>query len=106
MDKNWIFDKIENENLKKIRFSLSVEKMAKRYMKIGYDREQKYRFPDGSYSVWGPKTDDTGSMWLTSFVVKAFVQASKYIEVDKKSIMESMYWIIKQQGIVVKLITS
>ena len=75
-----------------------VEKMAKRYMKIGYDREQKYRFPDGSYSVWGPKTDDTGSMWLTSFVVKAFVQASRYIKVDKKSIMESMYWIIKQQG--------
>merc|ERR1712088_627462 len=75
-----------------------VEKMAKRYMKIGYDREQKYRFPDGSYSVWGPKTDDTGSMWLTSFVVKAFIQASKYIEMDKRNVMESIYWILQQQG--------
>merc|ERR1712038_2052098 len=75
-----------------------VEKTAKKYMKIGYDREQKYRFPDGSYSVWGPKTDDTGSMWLTSFVVKAFVQASQYIELDKRNVMESIYWILRQQG--------
>ena len=75
-----------------------IEKTAKKYMKIGYDREQNYRFPDGSYSVWGPKTDDTGSMWLTSFVVKAFIQASKYIEMDKRNVMESIYWILRQQG--------
>jgi CD109 antigen len=75
-----------------------IEKTAKKYMKIGYDREQKFRFPDGSYSVWGPKSDDTGSMWLTSFVVKAFVQASQYIEVDKKNVMQSIYWILRQQG--------
>ena len=57
-----------------------VEKTAKKYMKIGYDREQKYRFPDGSYSVWGPRDEDAeGSVWLTAFVVKAFSQASKYI---------------------------
>ena len=75
-----------------------IEKTAKKYMKIGYDREQKYRFSDGSYSVWGPKSDDTGSMWLTSFVVKAFVQASQYIEVDKGNVMQSIYWILRQQG--------
>ena len=75
-----------------------IEKQAKKYMKLGYEREQKFRFPDGSYSVWGPKTDKTGSMWLTSFVVKAFVQASQYIDIDKVSVMESIYWIIRQQG--------
>jgi hypothetical protein len=75
-----------------------IEKTAKKYMKIGYDREQKYRFRDGSYSVWGPKTDDTGSMWLTSFVVKAFVQASQYIDVNKRNVMQSIYWILRQQG--------
>jgi len=74
-----------------------VEKKAKKYMKLGYEREQKFRFTDGSYSVWGPKTDDTGSMWLTSFVVKAFVQASQYIDMDKTNIMESIYWILRQQ---------
>jgi len=36
--------------------------------------------------------------WLTSFVVKAFVQASKYIDMDKRNVMESIYWIIRQQG--------
>jgi len=30
-------------------------------------------------------------MWLTSFVVKAFVQASNYIEMDKRNVMESIY---------------
>ena len=75
-----------------------VEKTAKKYMKIGYVGEQKYRFTDGSYSVWGPHSDEIGSMWLTSFVVKAFVQASKYIEMDKRNVMQSIHWIMKQQG--------
>lgn len=75
-----------------------IQKTAKKYMTIGYNREQKYRFSDGSYSVWGPKQDETGSIWLTSFVVKAFVQASQYIYVDKKNVMQSVRWILRQQG--------
>ena len=76
----------------------AIELKAKKNMKIGYDTQQKYRFSDGSYSVWGPKQDKTGEMWLTSFVVKAFVQASKYIDIDKRNVMESIDWIIRQQG--------
>ena len=55
----------------------AVETKAKEYMAAGYRREQKFRHPDGSYSVWGPEQDETGSLWLTSFVVKVFSQASR-----------------------------
>ena len=71
---------------------------AKKNMKIGYKTQQKYRFSDGSYSVWGPKQNRNGEMWLTSFTVKAFVQASKYIDIDKRNVMESIDWIIRHQG--------
>jgi len=50
---------------------------AKKYMKIGYDRQNElYRHSDGSYSIWGPARDPSsqGSMWLTTFVVKAYSQ--------------------------------
>jgi hypothetical protein len=72
---------------------------AKKYMKAGYERqEKKYRHKDGSYSVWGPTDDEAeGSVWLTSFVVKAFSQASKYIDVDSSKIRQSMYWLYKRQ---------
>jgi hypothetical protein len=56
-------------------------------MKIGYERQnERYRHPDGSYSVWGPSKDvqSHGSMWLTTFVVKAFSQAAKFIDVDAR----------------------
>ena len=79
-------------------YAPEIEAKAKKYMKIGYDREQKYRFPDGSYSAWGPKTDTDGSMWLTSFVVKGFVQAAQYIKVDKANLEQSVTWILQQQG--------
>jgi hypothetical protein len=30
-----------------------LEKKAKEFMEIGYNRQQKYRHPDGAYSIWG-----------------------------------------------------
>jgi hypothetical protein len=72
---------------------------AKQYMKAGYNRQEElYRHLDGSYSVWGPSDDKAeGSVWLTAFVVKAFSQAAKYIDVDSAKLMKSMYWLKKMQ---------
>jgi len=58
-------------------------------MKIGYERQNEhYRHSDGSYSVWGPSKDSSssnqGSLWLTTFVVKAFGQAAKFIHIDSR----------------------
>merc|ERR1719462_853897 len=50
---------------------------AKKYMEIGYSRQQKYRHSTGSYSIWGGDDVKKGSTWLTAFVVKVFAQASE-----------------------------
>jgi hypothetical protein len=62
-----------------LNFHQIIFSQAKKYMQIGYERQnEKYRHSDGSYSVWGPSKDGNsqGSMWLTTFVVKAFSQVS------------------------------
>nr|UFX77144.1 CD109 antigen-like isoform D [Biomphalaria glabrata] len=54
-------------------------------MKLGYQRQvENYRHEDGSYSAWGDKfgNAESGSTWLTAFVIRSFAQASKFISVD------------------------
>ncbi|XP_059489957.1 alpha-2-macroglobulin-like protein 1 isoform X2 [Neocloeon triangulifer] len=65
-------------------------------METGYQKELNYRHDDGSYSAFG-KSDPSGSMWLTAFVVKSFAQAQKLISIDKQDLKKSTDWILKQQ---------
>ena len=53
---------------------------------LGYEKQEKtFRHKDGSYSIWGPQTSDsTSSIWLTALVVKAYSQASKYIDINSE----------------------
>ncbi|EEC20000.1 alpha-macroglobulin, putative, partial [Ixodes scapularis] len=66
-----------------------IEKKAVENLKTGYQRQMKYRHPDGSYSAFGT-SDSTGSMFLTSFVVKSFKQAEKYVPIDAANLKESI----------------
>jgi uncharacterized protein YfaS (alpha-2-macroglobulin family) len=72
---------------------------AKKHMMSGYNRqEDNFRHGDGSYSVWGPRDEDNqGSMWLTSFVVKSFAQASAYIDIDEGKLVQSQRWLNERQ---------
>jgi len=73
---------------------------AKRFMEIGYNRQQTYRHQHGAYSIWGPREipDQTaGSTWLTAFVVKVFSQAHDSLTVDEKKLRASVDWIFKAQ---------
>ncbi len=54
---------------------------AEALMLTGYQRELTYRRGDGSYSAFGER-DKIGSLWLTSFVLKTFAQASGLIYID------------------------
>lgn len=65
-------------------------------LQAGYQRELKYRHPDGSYSAFGI-SDKEGSMWLTAFVAKSFSEASKYISIDKVDMERSLNWIVQKQ---------
>ena len=77
---------------------VDIERKAKENMRTGYNRENsKFRHSDGSYSVWGPGTSKEGSMWLTSFVLKVFSQASKFITVDSSMLKQSKDWVLRHQ---------
>ncbi|XP_077982153.1 CD109 antigen-like isoform X2 [Glandiceps talaboti] len=74
-----------------------IRALALRYMKTGYQRELTYKHEDGSFSAFG-KHDDSGSSWLTAFVVKCFVQAMDFIPIDPSVLIRAIEWLIKTQG--------
>lgn len=65
-------------------------------LSIGYNRELTYQHDDHSFSAFG-KTDLSGSLWLTSFVVKCFSEAKQYTFIDDDVIKGSVEYIVKQQ---------
>lgn len=73
-----------------------LKAQALKNMKTGYEREQNYRHNDASFSAFG-QSDDSGSLWLTAFVVRSFAQSRPHIFVDDKKLQESMDWIISKQ---------
>jgi CD109 antigen len=78
---------------------LKPEIMAKaeKLMITGYQRELTYRHTDGSFSAFG-MSDDTGSLWLTAFVLKCFSQAKGLVYIDDSVLSEARDWIISHQN--------
>lgn len=62
----------------------------------GYQRELRYRHTDGSFSAFG-NSDDSGSMWLTNFVLKSFAQASPLMSIDQEDLKVTVEWVLQQQ---------
>ena len=65
-------------------------------MDAGYQRQLNYRHSDGSYSAFG-KSDPSGSLWLTAFVVKSFAAARRYIDIDDGQLKLSVRWLLGKQ---------
>lgn len=74
----------------------AIESKALNFMEIGYQRELTYKHPDGSFSAFG-KSDDSGSTWLTAFVVRSFLQAKNHIMVEDNIVNEALDWLKNQQ---------
>ena len=76
-----------------------LEKKAKEYMKIGYDRQANYHHQNGAYSAWGDKrgSKKEGSSWLTAFVVRSFSEAAEYISVESRVVQKSINWLMESQ---------
>ncbi|XP_069170765.1 alpha-2-macroglobulin-like [Procambarus clarkii] len=66
------------------------------YMKTGYQRELLYRRGDGSFSAFG-NADDSGSTWLSAFVLKSFSQAQQFIVIDKNDLNQTSTWLQSNQ---------
>merc|ERR1711994_723105 len=84
-------------NIYLLQYLRAVDRQAVEYMMIGYDRQQKYRHPGGSYSIWGGSDHSKGSTWLTAFVVKGFSDAAEFIDVDSELVAESVRWLRQYQ---------
>ncbi|XP_035170950.1 alpha-2-macroglobulin-like protein 1 isoform X2 [Oxyura jamaicensis] len=69
-----------------------IKERATGFLRKGYQIQLQYQHPDGSFSEFGTK-DEYGNTWLTSFVVKCFVQAKPYIFLDNRSIQAALNWL-------------
>ncbi len=78
---------------------LKPEIMAKaeKLMVTGYQRELTYRRTDGSFSAFG-MNDESGSLWLTAFVLKSFSQAKDIIYIDDSVLGRAIAWITSHQN--------
>ncbi|XP_053393726.1 CD109 antigen-like [Mercenaria mercenaria] len=73
-----------------------LKEKAEQFMRIGMQRQLRYRHTDWSFSAWGGS--GSGSTWLTSFVLKVFSMASSYVEIDDQIVTESADWLISIQN--------
>ncbi|XP_052791384.1 pregnancy zone protein-like isoform X2 [Mya arenaria] len=81
------------------RSSPEITDKATGYMRIGYQRQLKYRHNDNAYSIWGENQygNETGSLWLTAFVVKSMALSAKYVTIDEDDVNKSGLWILSHQ---------
>ncbi|ETE63520.1 antigen, partial [Ophiophagus hannah] len=66
------------------------------YMREGYQRELLYKRPDDSFSAFGNR-DPYGSTWLSAFVLRSFIQARPYIDIDPYVVERTAAWILSHQ---------
>lgn len=75
----------------------AVEAKAKKYLASGYQHMLSFKHNDGSFSAFGPVTEESGSTWLTAFVARSFIQASKHIDIEPRVITDALNWLSKVQ---------
>ncbi|ESN94934.1 hypothetical protein HELRODRAFT_180041 [Helobdella robusta] len=78
------------------KLTAEFEGKAIGFITSGYQRELTYQRLDGSFSAFG-NSDRAGSVWLSSFVIKCFHQAKKYIPIEDSKIANTMNWIVELQ---------
>ncbi|XP_007484264.1 CD109 antigen [Monodelphis domestica] len=72
----------------------SVKDKTISFMRQGYQRELLYQRDDGSFSAFG-NDDPSGSTWLSAFVLRCFLQASSYIDIDQDVLHRTFSWLKK-----------
>jgi len=67
-------------------------------MVVGYGRQLTYRHDDGSFSAFG-KSDDSGSTWLTAFVLRVFaeVHGTGLVAVDTSVLAKAAAFLVNLQ---------
>uniref|UniRef100_A0A8C8RNU0 CD109 antigen n=1 Tax=Pelusios castaneus TaxID=367368 RepID=A0A8C8RNU0_9SAUR len=73
-----------------------IKLKATSFMREGYQRELLYQRDDGSFSAFG-NSDSSGSTWLSAFVLRCFLQARPFIDIDPFVLKKTADWIVQHQ---------
>lgn len=73
-----------------------IEQKSILFMKEGYQRELLFQRDDGSFSAFGA-SDLSGSTWLSAFVLRCFLQARSFINIDPSVLQKTITWIFQHQ---------
>ncbi|XP_075304748.1 CD109 antigen-like [Odontesthes bonariensis] len=73
-----------------------IRSKALEYLTKGYQKQLSYQRDDGSFSAFG-SSDTSGSTWLTAFVLRCFIQAQPYMQVNQTLLTRAMTWLLKHQ---------
>lgn len=74
-----------------------IERKAKRFLEIGYERQLSYKHKDGSYSAFGSSSTKFGSTWLTAYVARSFHQAKPYTFIETNIIEAALDFLVSTQ---------
>ncbi|ODS39652.1 MAG: hypothetical protein A7315_10705, partial [Candidatus Altiarchaeales archaeon WOR_SM1_79] len=67
------------------------------FINTGYQRELTFQHRDGSFSAFG-ESDESGSLWLTDYVLLSFSEAREVKEIDENVLDEAAQWISDHQN--------
>ncbi|KFO14389.1 CD109 antigen, partial [Balearica regulorum gibbericeps] len=73
-----------------------IKSKAVSFMRKGYQRELLFQRDDGSFSAFGNE-DPSGSTWLSAFVLRCFLQARPFIDIDQDVLTDTAKWIVRHQ---------
>ncbi|XP_010639505.1 CD109 antigen [Fukomys damarensis] len=77
---------------KKKQLTDNIKEKALSFMRQGYQRELLYQRDDGSFSAFG-NNDPSGSTWLSAFVLRCFLEADPYIDIDQNVLRRTFNWL-------------
>ncbi|XP_012501492.1 PREDICTED: CD109 antigen [Propithecus coquereli] len=81
---------------KKKQLTDNLKEKALSFMRQGYQRELLYQREDGSFSAFG-NYDPSGSTWLSAFVLRCFLEADPYIDIDQNVLHRTYTWLKGRQ---------
>jgi len=74
------------------QLSPEVRAEAEHFITVGYQRQLTFRHEDGSFSAFG-ESDESGSLWLTAFVLGTFSGARGVHTIDETVLEQAADWI-------------
>jgi CD109 antigen len=75
-----------------------IQAKAELFITTGYQRQLTFRHNDGSFSAFGEGGGESGSLWLTAFVLNSFAGARDVTSIDDSVLAEASDWICAHQS--------